>query len=348
MRRVRNSAEFQQAFAAYKSNYALAYEHLRSHIAPPGLPIVRSPPPYSTYAGLAYIYGRTLVHIVLQQKRVPADKARAFEKAFREFTRKRAPKDGAAWFVKNFDSAQLLLETESWPDKSSVVEDDRTFKVGAFVVHNQTHIDDVRATAKLLTSAEEMLRSSKIPNVTKVLYGDVFFVGEIERKKTVAARYYDQQDVVAILLVKRFEAKALHVIIHELGHRYWKHVYQNRSGWTSYHTKLLREFAPTKFPAVGEHVPWIKGSPAVVRYEGDKIWFEHGFVTFSQYQKFSAQKAKEQRFPTVYSMTNAEEHFCEAFALYTLGELKEPHLLNFQMLVVNQRAANPKLSRLMR
>jgi len=91
-----------------------------------------------------------------------------------------------------------------------------------------------------------------------------------------------------------------------------------------------------KMPSVGDTLPVkikrMKEYAVVSKIEGDRFYLEgveDGFLTFKQLYPYYQNSAK---YPSTYSATNEEEHFCEAFAFYCLGTLQGKHALNFEAL----------------
>ena len=62
----------------------------------------------------------------------------------------------------------------------------------------------------------------------------------------------------------------------------------------------------------------------VARY-GDLTYFSdenHG-VSYGQLRDWKERQVKSLRFPSLYAMKNAEEHFCEAIAYKAMGSLAD-------------------------
>lgn len=365
--RRNEQTEFDKYYWGYRRSYDESVAYMRSNFPQlgaffEGLPsawkpaeVVPANTPHASNAVARLLWdGRNLVHITLRDKSVPKHRIKAFEKAFRAFNWKRRPKNEVAWFARNLDNAKLLVDTLNWPAKGAATEssDDRVFQVGSFVVHDQTG-GDVKATAQILARAEQLVRASDIPNADKALYGDVYFVGAIDRKRTILAQYYGDQDRILLLMTKRVEKGELAALLHEIGHRYYQRVWTavQRRDWSSYDSSL-RKAPDIKLPKVGDVVV-LQQKTGPVRYHVSayqpirgKIFMtlaEGGMIDVDKYFAYAKQYAVIERLPTVYSRKDAEEHFCEAFSLYCRNELKEPHLLAFEKLVVGRsRAANPR------
>lgn len=365
--RRRNPEEFEKAYASYAKYYDASrqdmlrafprliafYEGLPSAVKPKDA-VPADTPAYFHSVEYLLAWGRDLVHKTLRHKVVPKNRVKAFEKAFRAFDYKRRPKNSVLWLARNLDSAKLLLDTKNWPDKGEAGQDiesgERVFKLGPFTIHDQTS-GDIRATTQVLVRAEELMRASNIGRIEQVIYGNVYFVGSIERKKTVHAKYYPTQDIIALLVIKKFEARELFSLIHEFGHRYYgkELTPQKRNEWNHYDHQLRRQSqAPVKLPAVGDVLPEINNR-RVAGYDSQSdrprgktfiILEGGGFIETEAYVRFMQKVATQAALPTPYSRTNAEEHFCETFALYVEGKLPEKFVAPFQQVVGVSRAAN--------
>ena len=187
---------------------------------------------------------------------MPSGEVKDFEKIVRDADRRRYPKNVSAWLMKNRAGLLALSRSVNWPDKGS--GDDQ--RVASFIVHNQTG-RDVSANIKLLETAETLMRDSGIPRIDDAVYGDVYFVGDIAKRRSTMARYYPDNDTVVILAVKRFEAGILHSILHEFGHRYYQKICKSgraRAQWAAHHRKVARDWKePT--PKAGDVLPTDKG-----------------------------------------------------------------------------------------
>lgn len=325
--------DFDASYRLYKRYYEETYRRVTALFPDLRDAAATAVPPHIDAAFDVYIYGRDLSNAILHGKEIPPSLVKKFSAAFKIFNRKRKIKEYVPWFAKNIAQIKLLLESDSWPDKGS---SERTKTVGPFTVINQVG-QDISTAEKALLSAASFIRDSKVPGSDKILYGEVFVVGEISRKRTVMARYRPGNDTIELLLLKRFSGKSSLSLTHEFGHRLWTRFLSNsvKTNWRAHHDRIDRAIVDINFPPVGEPVSAIKGNPKVQRYEGDRIYLESGgYITTRQYENFMESYGRERKFPTPYSAKNAEEHFCEAFALYCLGDLKEPHRSDFEALVV--------------
>lgn len=304
----------------------------------------------STDAFLTFIHGRNLVAPVAFLKAIPAKYRRLFETARREFARTRKF-DHTAWFGKNIEILRMLYEADKWPDIA--VDDDgvdgvpgAVTNIGSVRVVNQSGQDPTQAV-DMVRKAIRALSDSSIPLITKALYGDVFVVGEVARKKTVAAWYYTSRDVIEVFAAKRFAAQQLRATIHEFGHRYWQKFVASdvKRAWVRHHDDMSTTTPDYEFPKVGEVLSYVQGRPTVTEVTPDRIIFEGGeFVIKASLVKFLRAQAREMAFPTPYAAKDAEEHFCESLSLFCLGDLKGPNLESFKTIVLGETLRQPELS----
>jgi hypothetical protein len=336
VKRVKNSAKFEDAYHKFRTEYEYAYSlHLRRDADPQSLRVL----PH--YAGLTLVAAHQLLPIVLHDKQIPRSCAKDFEKFSQAMPKRRIPKDRAGWFVKHLAGLQLLLQSSGWPDKGTLEE--RLVRIGPFVVHNQTQQDDISATAKILGTAHALLRDSGVPQIEKIFYGDVYFVGQIEKNRNRMALYYPSNDTVFVLLVKRFEEEILHSLIHELGHRYYARVWSkdSKAEWAKHHRAIEREAkrtADTRLPEPGD-ILRVDGKdrvagPIVTRT--GNMWItlvDGGAINVLSYVRVRESVAVSRAYPTPYASKDSEEHFCEALSLFCTGELAEPHRTNFEAIV---------------
>jgi len=300
--------------------------------------------------------GRELARSILDQKSVPAKDRKAFEKASRLFmSARRKPRDILKWYEKNGALIRLLrFKSDEWPDKT---EGDEKFKLGPFTVHNTiglegSDLDKVKAIIKKATAAIKRLQ---IPaGIKKVLYGDIYIVARIQKSKTVAWYYRAEDDIY----IRRSDGSwdDAVALVHELGHRYLDKFARgpDKSNWMMYHNWLsgkdvALEDDSVKLPSVGDKLPVLyRGTkrgyrPIIKEIKGGLYYFDvedkNGVLHPMTYpvadlRQFEMQKSKKiqklRQFPTPYSSTNWEEHFCEALGLYAMKKLKGDHVDHFE------------------
>lgn len=329
--RFLRKATLQRSAPLFREALAKAYEKL-SKMYPNNIEDVLKDPsaPYLSLSAIfdVFIYGRDMVMSALHDKQVPKAKVKDFEKGYKALTRNR-PKGQMAlkWFVKNYKIFVAISDIDKWSDKGETSEENRAFTVGPFTVHNQT-TSEPDVSTKILQSAETLMKRSGISSISRVLYGDVYIVGDINRKKAVAAMYFPAKDNIFLLLLKRFAGSHVHALIHEFGHRYWSKVVDadTKRKWLTHHAEVKRGKSDVSLPPVGSVLEGVKGDPKIEKYEGGKIILDNGnYVATQSYLNFLSKRQDQLRFPTPYAASDPEEHFCEAFALFCLGELKSPH-----------------------
>lgn len=290
----------------------------------------------STDAFLAFINARTLVNLISKTRQVPKAKVRAFENAMRELNRIRRP-DYSKWFLKNQGVLDTLEEADKWPLLSEA-EEESPLRVSGFEVINQTG-KDPSGTLATLGRAVGLIKGTDVPKAKSVLYGPVYLVGQVLRKRTTAAYYEVGADTIYLLLVKRFSDQQLFVLLHEIGHRLWgKFLPQDiKRAWMRHHEDVgNRPAGRTPQIVIGDPLPFVEGGPIVTEIIGRKIMLGKHYVDMMDWVRAAREGHRKSVFPTPYSSSDAEEHFCEAFSLYLQGLLMEPHLSSFREIVVGR------------
>ena len=311
----------------------------------------------ATAAFATYIEGRSLAPLVAQVKVVPSQYRRLFETARREFARTRKF-DYPTWFGKNIAMLRMMYDVGSWPDVSTGTPDgeggapgDVTL-IGSIRIVNQSGQDPDKAV-DLVRRAARALSDSGVPSITKVLYGDVFIVGEVARKKTTGAWYHRDRDIIEVFAVKRFAEQLLRFTIHEFGHRYWQKFMAGdaKRAWTKHHTDMSYASPDYDFPKVGDVLDYVVGRPKVLDFSPSTGGYlvhtsngTTGTIYKHQLAKVLRNRALKSSFPTLYAATNAEEHFCESLSLFCLGDLKGSNLAAFKVIVLGETAEQAELS----
>jgi len=285
--------------------------------------------------------GRSLAQIIAEQKSIPRGESKKFELASRLFiSARRFPRDLQKWIAKNQKHIDYLARAVSWGEKSDSAQEDEVFTHGSFTVHNVQQLDGKKLdnAKKLISQAESKIRSSQIPNVSSVLYGDLFLVGRIEGKKVVAW-YYPESDQIHLRTLLRVRTNEVLTLIHELGHRYWRRFLnaEVKREWLSHHNQISDGRAV--IPSVGDTIPvkikGFRGNPTVTRIENSNYYLNDtkGYLTFRQVYNLMTKLAREANYPSQYASTDPEEHFCESFAMYALGTLSEEHVEAFERII---------------
>ena len=277
--------------------------------------------------------GRPLAEWVLQTRTIPGGKTKAIELAARLMGASRVPADLMKWYDTNHDRLDFLLEASSWGERSATSEGGLDVATaGAFKVHNT-----IGATEKqfkeilgLVESATKAL--TPMGDFKKVLYGDVYVVGQLKQSRTLAWYSIKADDVYLRSLAKK-GIDDLASLIHELGHRYWFRFMprDQKQKVANLFFKLSSQGRATQIerPKVGEPLPIpVRGQkepPVVTKDTGRTFELSTGgYVNAESVLKILQQQAaaKGGVFPSVYSMKDYDEFFAECFAFYTMGRMK--------------------------
>ena len=284
--------------------------------------------------------GREFTEWALQTRVIPAGKSKPLEMAARLFGLQRQPKDVVKWYDTNKDRLEFLLEVGKWKERSTSADSGLELATaGAFKVHNtigadEKHFEELQGLVSSATKAIQPVLDFK-----KVLYGDVFVVGQLKQSKTLAWYNVKDDDVYLRSLAKKgFDD--LSSLVHELGHRYWfkfATMEQKKAVATLFY-ELSSKGRATQItrPKVGDPLPVpLKGSkevPIITKDTGRTFELSTGgYVNADSLLKILQQQAAAKGvFPSAYSMTNYEEFFAECFAFYVLGRMKEDLATSFE------------------
>lgn len=300
-------------------------------------PYIRKMLPWKAFRNAGVLYAQAL----LGSKEVPKESKRDFDKAVKLFMgTERTPNDPAEWMFKNTIPILTLIRALRWPDKVEG-QSESLFRAGPFLVHNNLGAegDDLQKVKDALEGAATKIKGVGAPGLNSVLYGDVMVVGNIS-KSNMLAWYYENEDVIYVRLFKRVGIDELFNLIHELGHRYIDKFMPkaNWSLWVAYHNRLKVQpiTAEPKDLKVGDEMPFrikgLRGTPVVQKIEGTKVYFSDTVIVQDRLLKKYLRESA--RFPTEYSATSPDEHFCETLALYAMGKLTEPFLSDFKAIAL--------------
>jgi hypothetical protein len=298
--------------------------------------------------GMYFIYrdliraGKPWSQAVIDHKAIPSGKAKAVEMAVRVFSRPQEPKHLGKWFEENKDRFALLDAAGAWPDRSA---ESGIRTVGPFRVHDTIGADEAAwsKAEEIIQRALRVLNDTGLPRFASVAYGDVYLVGQLSRK-TWAAWYMPEKD--AIYLRTNFrgvtsESSSQH-LLHELGHRYWAKVMtpEKQRAWAAHHMEMTYSQPGGDLPAEGEVLPdifLVNGKN--VRVESivggqfnladAKTGVHVGIVDRMKMRSWMADYAHRSRFPSLYAVHDAQEHFCEALSKKALGTLDAANLEAF-------------------
>ena len=286
--------------------------------------------------------GYEIAEGILGSRAVPSRDAKGIEMAHRLYARsQKMPEDVYKWWKTNEKRLLLTIEAaKTWPVKEEGSDD--LFRVGPFLVHNGlgTTGPQLDAFKKMLETAIKKVKGLRgVPGFQKVLYGDIYLVGQI-RGAHHAAWYNVSEDAIYCRLSKsKWGFDEAYALVHELAHRYWRRFMSPlaKAKWESHHSKVLYTKVDLPMPQAGDPLPVrVKGSPRGWRPKveslkgGNYFYRSHDGVLLSIPERrirrvVDQNKGVALRFPTPYSSTNEEEHFCEAVASDAFGKLSEKH-----------------------
>jgi len=298
---------------------------------------------------------------VIDHLAFPPKAAKGIEMAVRllgkTYGRGKSPPSIIKWFEQNERRFALLDQARSWPERS---EESGIFKQGPFIVHNT-----VQAEGAVLNNAKDIidralraLPKAGVPGFAQTAYGPLFLVGQI-RRKNWAAWYMGQKDAIYLRPVIRgisVENSARH-LVHELGHRFWdkKLDAKTKKAWIQHHTALRNKHIESKLPDEGDVLPLQVNRKTVRVQEFEKPSGKAllvdvktgqpvGSVGLLQLIGWMQEVNDKGKYPTPYSATNAEEHFCEALSLKAFGKLKGESLEAFDRIMHDEPSLEVKIA----
>ncbi len=290
--------------------------------------------------------GRKVVAGVLSVRSIPDKSAKSLEMVYRLVENaRRVPQDIYKWWDTNGKRVKFLIEAaENWPVKSEGT--DELFTLGPFKVHNAVGAKgaELDSLKKGLERVEKAVKSNPVPGFARVLYGDVHVVPRIT-KAHHAAWYYPGDDSLYLRRAKSTGIDEVHALIHELGHRYW-HKFAaepQKKAWALHHSRAASKTVEVELPKVGDELPVaIKGvknryptivavEPGLFRYsiDIDGRPYTNSISTKTVYDFYREQQKATKNFPTKYSATSEQEHFCDAVAMLALGNLPDEFAVPF-------------------
>lgn len=314
----------------------------------------------------------------VMHRAVPRGRAPEYERALKVVHgRSKPPREPFDLILRNKRQFALLRDMLDWPERGGAERHDiaaslqETLDEPPFIIHNT-----IQARGPVLAEMLDVVRSAvarvrAFPKLASVLYGDVYFVGDIA-KEAHRAWYTIQTDIVSLrpehsakqaqkyqhsgTLQRHWQIEipappenngATHSLIHELGHRYWFKMLTKaqQAEWTLYYRQIGRTRIAAEAVGVGDNV----GGYYFVRYgvhitQGPRgaRRADHGaFVTLEPdtdkqvFIKFSRWQdlLSSLGYPTWYASTAATEAFPEFFALYITGRLPDQFRAPFERIV---------------
>lgn len=300
------------------------------------------PNPYTLrryFAPVVYT-GRVMADWAIQTRTIPSGQTKALELAARLMALSRTPSDIIRWYDTNRPKLNFLLETLTWGEKSAGPSGGLELTtVGPFKVHNT-----IGAVEKQFKEIQGLIKSAvkeitPVRDFKKVLYGDVFVVGQLRQSRTLAW-YSPSEDEVYLRNLAKKGFDDLASLVHELGHRYdfkFATAGQKRNIAALY-SKLGWDARRVEVPVlkVGELLPVnLRGelTPRVIT-KVTPLSYELGSgisVRISAVEDILKRKAVEGKlFPSGYSMKNSTEFFAECFAFYVLGRMAPALAVKFE------------------
>lgn len=293
---------------------------------------------------------RDLANAILSSKEIPRKDVKKLEMAARLVnTARRPPKDVVQWYKKNEPRFTFLEAASSWPEKKE--DTDQLFRVGPFLVHNTVALSgpELEAVKKSIEKAVDGIKSLQVPDMQRVLYGDIHIVARLQQSRTIAW-YLPSTDQVYVRPFKNVGYGEVQSLIHELGHRYL-HKFVNGGSlleWSKHHN-AIGSSAKVEMPRPGDPIPVpVKGrtTPPTVSavVPGVRLELaEGGYIPWDALYKILKKDQAASQYPTRYAATNYEEHFCEAMSLRALGKLQGAHLEAFQRIFEGKKTM-PEIS----
>jgi hypothetical protein len=290
--------------------------------------------------------GRKVVDGVLSVRSIPDKGVKPLEMVYRLLANsRRMPQDVFKWWADNQKRIEFLITAaETWPPKTEGT--DELFTLGSFKVHNTVGAKgpELESLKKGLERVEKAIRSNPILGFARVLYGDIHVVPRIA-KAHHAAWYYPGDDSVYLRRTKATGVDEVHAMIHELGHRYWYKFASEpqKKAWKLLHLQAETKPVEVELPKVGDEIRVaIKGAkgryPTIVAVQPGRFLYSieidgratTGLVTSRTVHEFYREQQKvSKNFPTRYSATSAEEHFCDSLALLAMGNLTNEFAVPF-------------------
>jgi DNA topoisomerase IB len=281
-------------------------------------------------------FATNLGSIILETKSIPLGENKKLESILRDLSEtKSTPKDVEKWISQNEDGVLFLLSAaKRWSSKSKESDGAEVFKSGPFTIHNtigapEQELDRVRDLFARSTNLIHKMQSIS-PGLQKVLYGDIFVVGQIRGKRT--AGWYDYQtDNLYIRVDKKFDKEVVRHLIHELSHRFWDKFMsgKEKERWLEYDKELRRNMKGRTLK-IGDELPYTLGKvsrPKVLDFSNGEYEFDvPSKENPSENMRFPKEVVdrwmqKIGEFPTKYAMTKPEEHFCEVMSMAAIGKL---------------------------
>jgi hypothetical protein len=292
------------------------------------------------------LLGTNLQDYLLQALEMPDRVAKDLQKSINVYAKmSRAPNKPGTWWEKNLVHTERIMLALVKYKEVDLESSEWNFNFEGFDVYNTVRANgrDLNSALEVIKKAKGFMMSSRIPIMSKMFYGDLNLVNRLRGKKVLA--WYHLADDKVFLRVDAKGSDVVHTLIHELGHRWWNRFMkvEDQRSWIQHHRRIAASRTKTPLPKVGDLIPFkIKGmeDPRVVKVQGLYIYLsDTQYITVKQFQK-AAQKLN---FPTNYASTDAQEHFCEAFAMYCMGTLSDDHRKSFDSIILSKMTLSPEI-----
>jgi hypothetical protein len=295
--------------------------------------------------------GRVMSDWAIQTRSIPSGQVKSLELAARLMTMAVVPPNIIQWYDTNRPKLDLLLETLTWGEKGQGPSGGLELSTaGPFKVHNtigakESQLKEIQALVKAAAKA-----ITPVMDFKKVLYGDVYVVGQL-RKSQTWAWYAIAQDEVYLRNLAKKGVDDLASLIHELGHRYWFKfaTADQKRNISALYSKLQSEANRVTVPdlKVGEVLPVkvvglepplviteVTPTSYMLRPKKTTLKTPPGYahsVRINVVQSILKQRAATGKlFPSRYSMTSDMEFFAECFSFYILGKMSAGLVSQFE------------------
>lgn len=283
--------------------------------------------------------GRNLSRWVVETRAIPQGKAKAVEMAARVFARAKLPSDVLGWYRKNKAAFEFLLEAATtWGSRETSDDELAILRVPPFDIHNTIGASGPKLLAIKTVVDGAIHAIGRHHGLSRVLYGNVFVVGQIRGGHT-AAWYHVKDDAVFVRSGMKGRGD-IHNLCHELGHRYWYRFMTDtrQMAWDTLYRKVSYATPDPPPPKVGDLYPLPisgrKEAPRIVGVENGNYLLEGGgYTPIAGTLRTMGDNARRSRFPTPYSAKSPEEFFAESFALFVLGALPTVFREDFERVV---------------
>jgi tRNA nucleotidyltransferase/poly(A) polymerase/2'-5' RNA ligase len=285
-----------------------------------------------------------LIRGIMEQREIPKLDLKRFNLIAKFFgSMSQGPRKNLEDWVEKTESYLKFLDRAvyGWEILSEERHPDSVFKLGPFTVRNVAGMDskNLEVLTKAILESIRMMKKVGLPGIERIFYGDINIVADIRKSKTLAW-YNPKEDDVYIRAKQPKKQDFLVTLMHEFSHRYWDKVAPSplKMCWAGHHIQLLKGM---KGPEVK---PYDVGDRLPIRAEGARRGWRPTLVEIRPYtyvydvllkdgskeireilKSRLAGTLKSKAFPTPYSKTDEEEHFCESVALEAAGKLGKWH-----------------------